>query len=330
MSAHDLPWSLVGAVAAIFAAVFILTLMAMASLARSGKERDLSGRIERYGPRRRVSTAADEYADKQKLNRAALDLTNRMMSPQTQRRLAERLDLAAVGRTPAEWTLLGCCLGIVVAAALSLGTGYVLIGIPAGALIAWATMRMSLSFMIRRRRAAFADQLPDMLQLIASALVSGFSLQQSVDAVVQEHAQPAAGEFARAIAEAKLGANLDDCLDMVATRMDSADLHWTVMAVRIQRSIGGNLAEVLTTIVGTIRERGFLRRQVRALSAEGRMSAWILVALPIVMGSYLFLVNRKYMRPLYTTPEGLAILVLAVLLVIVGAFWMRKTIQLEV
>lgn len=327
---HSVPWSLVGAVAAICAAIFILALTVLATLVRSGKERDLTGRIAHYGPRRQLKPVDESADSKQTLNRAALDVTKRMMSPQTQQQLAERLDLAAAGRTPAEWTLLGCGLGIVVAAALSLATGYVLVGVPLGALIAWLVMRMWLSFKIRRRRAAFADQLPDMLQLITSALKSGFSLQQAVDAVVRDNAQPAAGEFARALTEAKLGADLDDCLDMVATRMDSADLRWTVMAIRIQRSIGGNLAEVLATIFGTIRERSFLRRQVRALSAEGRLSAYILVALPVVMGGYLFLVNRKYMRPLYTTPGGLAALVVAVLLLIIGAFWMRKTVQLEV
>lgn len=196
--------------------------------------------------------------------------------------------------------------------------------------MAWLTMRMSLSVMIRRRRAAFADQLPDLLQLIASALQSGFSLQQAVDAVVHENAQPAVGEFSRALAEVKLGADLDDCLDMIATRMDSADLHWTVMAIRIQRGIGGNLAEVLTTIVGTIRERGFLRRQVRSLSAEGRLSAVILVALPILVGAWLFLTDRTYMRTLYTTPMGLLLFIGAIALLVIGTFWMRRMIRLEV
>jgi Flp pilus assembly protein TadB len=226
--------------------------------------------------------------------------------------------------------LLGCGLGVVLAAALSFATGYVLVGVPAGALLAWLIMRMSLSFMIRRRRAAFSDQLPDLLQLMASALQTGFSLAQALDAVVRDNAQPAAGEFSRALTEAKLGADLDDCMDTIATRMDSADLRWTVMAIRIQRGIGGNLAEILTTIVGTMRERGFLRRQVRALSAEGRLSAYILVALPVLVGAWLFTTDRPYMRVLYTTPIGLLMLIGAVVLLVIGGLWMRKTIQLEV
>lgn len=324
------PWILVAALAAISVSILLFALTMMGSLSRSGKARDLTSRIEHYGPRRALRLNTEAAAGKQGLNRAALDATNRMMSQQTQRRLAERLDHAGVARSPAEWTLLGVGLGIAVAAALTLLTGYVLVGVPVGVVVAWLTMRMSLSIMIRRRRAAFADQLPDLLQLIASALQSGFSLQQAVDAVVHENAQPAVGEFSRALAEVKLGADLDDCLDMIATRMDSADLHWTVMAIRIQRGIGGNLAEVLTTIVGTIRERGFLRRQVRSLSAEGRLSAVILVALPILVGAWLFLTDRTYMRTLYTTPMGLLLFIGAIALLVIGTFWMRRMIRLEV
>ncbi len=330
MNLHGWLSSLPFGLAAIFAGLFIAVLAVLGSLSVSGRRRDLAQRIEHYGPRRPRTAANDDAAGSQKLNRVALDVTKRLMSPAAQGRLAERLDLAAVARKPAEWALLGGCLGIVVAVALSLATGYVLVGVLGGALIAWLGMRMLLSFLIRRRRAAFADQLPDLLQLMASALQSGFSLLQALDAVVHEDAQPAAGEFARALAETKLGADLDDCLETVADRMASADLRWTVMAIRVQRGIGGNLGEVLTIIAGTIRERGFLRRQVRALSAEGRLSAIILVALPILVGGWMLLVSRAYMRPLYTTPEGLLMLSVAIALLIIGTFWMRKIIQLEV
>ena len=322
--------SLPVAAAVIFAAVFIAAVAALSSLSASGRQRELTERIGQYGPQRRRNAVPESADGTQKLNSLAQDLTKRLMSPAAQGRLAERLDLAGVARKPGEWVLLGCCLGFVVAAALSLVTGNVLIGVVVGALVGWLVMRMSLSFLLRRRRSAFAEQLPDLLQLMASALKSGFSLIQALDAVVRDSAQPAAGEFARALAESKLGADLDECLAMVANRMDSADLRWTVMAIRIQRSIGGNLAEVLTTIAGTMRERGFLRRQVKALSAEGRLSAYILVALPILVGGWLFLTNRKYMRPLYTTHIGLFMLGGAVAGLVVGALWMRKTIQLEV
>jgi Flp pilus assembly protein TadB len=191
-------------------------------------------------------------------------------------------------------------------------------------------MRVSLSMRIVRRRASFGEQLPDMLQLIASALRAGFSLAQAIDAVVREDVQPIAGEISRALGEVRLGGNLEDGLDAVANRMDSDDLRWTVTAIRIQQGVGGNLAEILLTIAGTIRERAFLRRHVRALSAEGRLSAYVLVALPVVIGIWLFVSASQYMRPLYTTPIGELMLGAAIVLVVLGAFWMRHMINIKI
>ena len=199
-----------------------------------------------------------------------------------------------------------------------------------GALIGWFGMRMLLNFLIRRRRAAFAEQLPDVLQLLASSLRSGFSLQQALDAVVRETGPPAGPEFTRALAEARLGAELEIGMETIADRMASDDLRWTVMAIRIQRGIGGNLAEVLTTTVHTIRERGYLRRQVHALSSDGRLSAYILVGLPVVIGAILFLAKPSYMRPLYTTHVGLLLLAGAVVLQVAGALLMRQMIKVEI
>jgi Flp pilus assembly protein TadB len=251
------------------------------------------------------------------------------MSPAAEQRLSGRLELAAVTRKPAEWVLLGGCVAVVIATAISVLTGNVIIGVLVGALVGWLSMRMLLSYLIRRRRGAFAEQLPDLLQLLASSLQSGFSLLQALDSVMRETAQPAAGEFARAMAEARLGAALEDCLETIADRMGSDDLRWTVMAIRIQKGIGGNLAEVLTTTVNTIRERGYLRRQVHALSAEGRLSAYVLVALPLVVGLFLFITRRTYMRPLYTTHEGELMLAGAFVLIVLGALIIRQMIKLE-
>lgn len=323
-------WSLDGGLAAIFVALFILAVTVFGSLARAGQQRDLAGRIASYGPRHGASQAYDEQGTAQRAGIVALDATKRLMSPEAQQRLAGRLEVAAVARKPAEWVLLGGCVAVVIAAAVSVLTGNVIIGVLVGALAGWLGMRMLLSFLIRRRRGAFAEQLPDLLQLLASSLRSGFSLLQALDAVVREASQPAGGEFGRALAEGRLGADLEDCLETIADRMGSEDLRWTVMAIRIQRGIGGNLAEVLTTTVTTIRERGYLRRQVKALSADGRLSAYILIALPAVIGGFLFLARRSYMRPLYTTHVGELMLIGAIVLEAIGAALMRQIIKVEI
>lgn len=323
-------WSLAVGLGAVGVAVFVLAMAVFGALTRAGEERDLVGRIASYGPRRGPSPGRDDQDGAAKAGNVALDVTQRLMSPTTEQRLASRLELAAVQRKPSEWALIGGGVTVVVAAVVSIVTGYVILGVLVGALIGWLSMRLLLSFLIRRRRAAFAEQLPDLLQLIASSLQSGFSLPQALDAVVREESQPASGEFARAMAEARLGGDLEDCLETIADRMASDDLRWTVMAIRIQRGIGGNLAEVLTTIVSTIRERGYLRRQVHALSAEGRMSAYVLIALPVAVGGFLFVFNPKYMRPLYTTAIGEFLLAGAVVLLVAGTLLMRQMIKLEV
>jgi Flp pilus assembly protein TadB len=322
-------WSLAAGLGAIFAALFTLAVTIFGTLSRAGEQRDLAGRIAPYGRRHGFSPPGDDLDGRAKAGSAALDMTKRLMTPAAQQRLSSRLELAGVTRTPTECALLGGCVGVVVAAALSLLTGNIIIGILLGALAGWLGSRSVLSFLIRRRRAAFAEQLPDLLQVIASSLQSGFSLMQALDAVVRQGAQPAAGEFARALAEARLGAQVEECLETVADRMASEDLRWTVLAIRIQRGIGGNLAEVLTTIVNTIRERGYLRRQVLALSAEGRLSAYVLIALPILIGAFLFITKPKYMRPLYTTHVGVFMLAGAFVLLAVGTLLMRQMIKLD-
>jgi tight adherence protein B len=189
--------------------------------------------------------------------------------------------------------------------------------------------RIFLSVRIGRRRAAFGEQLPDVLQLIVGSLRSGFSFAQAVDAVVRDGTQPAAGEFSRALAETRIGVPLEDGLNHVADRMQCEDLRWVVMATRIQREVGGNLAEVLTNTVDTMRERAQTRRHVRALSAEGRLSGYIIVGLPIVLGGWLTFSKPQYMSPLFTTPLGVMMVAAGVGLIIVGGFWIRALIKVE-
>src|SRR5439155_7848097 len=199
-----------------------------------------------------------------------------------------------------------------------------------GALAGWALPGLYRMWKARRKSRRFADLLPETLQLAVSALRSGFSLPQAIDALVREGPDPVAGEFGRAVAEIRLGGELEDALERCAARNDSRDLAWLVMAIRIQREVGGNLSEVLETAVDTMRERGRVARHVHALSAEGRMSAYVLVGLPVVLGAYMFLVRREYVRPLHSTTLGLIMLAGAVIMLGLGSFWMSRVIKVEV
>jgi tight adherence protein B len=319
-----------GAVGALVAAVVVIVLVASGVASSGRRGRRLAGHVAQYGPAPSDRRPADRDGDS-KVAGAALGLAERALQVRgTAKTLAERLDLAGMTIKPAEYVVLGACASFVLAACLTILLRSFLIGVPAGLVAGWLAARLLLSARIGRRRRAFDEQLPDVLQLLASSLQSGFSLAQALDAVVREGSQPAAGEFSRALGEARIGADMADALDSVAARMDSQDMRWTVMAIRIQRSVGGNLAEVLRNTIATMRERAFLRRHVRALSAEGRLSAYILVALPILLGGWLFYSARSYMELLYTTTFGLIMLGGAVVLVVIGAFWMRAFIKVEV
>jgi len=274
--------------------------------------------------------APPEGDDEGKVGGAVIGWVAGLLSSSLQERLARRLDLAGIARKPAEWVLLAAAASLVLSVLLSLLAGNPVAGVLLGFLAGWLGARLIVSVRIARRRAAFADQLPDVLQLVAGSLQSGFSLPQGLSAVVREDSQPAAGEFSRALAETRIGVELEAALDRVADRMDSTDLRWTVMAIRIQRSVGGNLVEVLRNTVVTMRERAQLRRHVRALSAEGRLSAYILLALPLFIGAWLFIGRRSYVHPLYSTPFGLVMLTGAAIFMVLGSLWMRAVIKVEV
>jgi Flp pilus assembly protein TadB len=243
-------------------------------------------------------------------------------------RIALGLDQAGMRLRPHEWLLLRATASITAAAVLFVAIGW--FGALLGLLVGWLGSGVYRAVRADRRSTAFNDQLPDALQLVIGSLRSGFSLSQALDAMVREARAPLSDEFGRALAEHRLGADLSDALDDAAKRARSEDLDWAVMAVRIQREVGGNLAEVLQTTVNTIRDRGRLRRHVKSLSAEGRLSGWVLVGLPIVLGTFMFTFRRDYLRPLYTEPLGILMLIGGVGLLGVGIFWMWRTVRVEV
>jgi tight adherence protein B len=187
-----------------------------------------------------------------------------------------------------------------------------------------------LAVMASRRQAKFDEQLPSTLQLVSGALQAGHSLQQAVDTVVHEAADPIAGEFQRVLTEARLGRPLEDAFEAMAKRTRSLDFEWTVMAIRLQRQVGGNLAEVLSTVSQTIRDRYSLKRQIRALSAEGRLSSLILSILPVLLFAALLLFNPAFLRPLFTTTVGIMMMAGAAVLMIFGVFWLKKITEIKV
>lgn len=245
-------------------------------------------------------------------------------------RLSRRLTSAGSGFKASEWVLLqaGCAvLGAFVG--LLAGQGNLLVGmifLVLGLLAPGVYLRVRTA----RRRRAFEANLPEVLQILSSALTAGLSLPQAVDTVVREGSEPIASEFKRVLVENRIGLSLEDAFDGVAERFASKDFAWVVMAIRIQRQVGGNLAELLLTVAGTMRERQYLRRQVQTLSAEGRLSAVILCALPPVFALFLLLTNPGFLAPLVADARGWFLLISSAVWMAIGVLWMSRLVKVEV
>jgi tight adherence protein B len=188
----------------------------------------------------------------------------------------------------------------------------------------------ALNFKAGMRKRQFNAQLPDMLQLLAGTLRAGYSLMQGVEAVSQEVTEPMGKELRRVVTESRLGRPLEEALDGIAERMASPDFAWAVMAIRIQREVGGNLSELLMTVADTMIARERLRRDIAALTAEGRVSALVLGILPVGLGLVMFALNPEYMGSLFDTTLGNILLGVAIVSMLIGFAWMRQIIKIEI
>jgi tight adherence protein B len=219
-------------------------------------------------------------------------------------------------------------VGSLVAAAV----GELLVGPLVGLLLAALVpvlARARFGMLAGKRERAFADQLDDSLQLMANSLRSGHSLQQGLAAVASEAEEPTSVEFSRIINETRVGRELGQALDEAARRMNSQDFVWVTQAIAINREVGGNLAEVLDGVSETIRERNAIRRQVKALAAEGKLSAIVLMALPFGVSGFLMISNPAYMAKFTQSLIGYALLVVGGVLLTIGGLWLRKTVQVK-
>jgi tight adherence protein B len=245
-------------------------------------------------------------------------------------RLAEGAD--ALERAGMSMRLPDFVLLVGLATVVAGGLGGVLGGVLIGLLLAAAVplgAKLLLKFRAGRRRAAFADQLDDSLQLMAGSLRAGHSLLRAVDSVSSEAPAPTSEEFSRIVNETRVGRDLNEALDEVAARMGSDDFVWVAQAIAIHREVGGNLAEVLDAVGHTIRERNAIRRQVKALSAEGKLSAIVLMALPFGVTFFISITNPAYIGRFTESFTGYVMLGVAVTMLLVGGLWLKKTVAIK-
>lgn len=240
-------------------------------------------------------------------------------------RLSRDLEKAGVALRVGEFVVLSVGSG-----ALGASLGYLMwalegafLGLIVGLLgpRAYITMRAS------KRQEAFAEQLGDTLQLLGGSLRAGYGLLQAIETVAEEAESPTAEEFRRIKVENQLGRDLVEALRAMAARMESKDFKWVVEAIEIHRDVGGDLGQIIDAVGDTIRDRGRIRRQIRALSAEGRISAIILVALPFVVGTIVSVTNPSYMSELTQSTPGRILIVLGLVFMGIGAAWLRKIVK---
>lgn len=228
---------------------------------------------------------------------------------------AEQVVLLTVGAT----VLTAWLLSI----AISAGMAILAFGLP-------LVVRAVIKYRADRRRRLFADQLPDNLQVLSSALRAGHSLVGALSVVVDDAPEPSRREFRRVVADEQLGVPLEDSLRQVAERMANRDLEQVALVAALQREAGGNSAEVLDRVAETIRDRAALRRLVRTLTAQGRMARWIVSGLPVALLVMISVLNADYMDPLFNRTSGRILLILAAGMVIAGSLVIRKIINIKV
>lgn len=326
------PWLLPAVVLVFFLGLFALLTLAL-SPATWGRNRSVlrSKEMQRYGLAGVGLHKAPDQSAVGSASQVALGWADRAVQARgLESSWSTALDRAGMPLRPKEWLIIRLGVALVAAALTVLLLPFWLVTAPLLGVLGWLLAGGYVRLKGNKRLKAFADGLPDVLQLVAGSLRSGFSLPQAVDNAAKDGQEPLAGEFARALAESRLGVPLEDALDRVAERMNSTDLTWTVMAIRIAREVGGNLAEVLLSTAETMRERGRIQRQVRVLSAEGRLSAYVLIALPLGILAFMVAFRGSYIAPLVTDPIGWVMSFYGVLSVLVGTWWMSRLVKLEV
>jgi tight adherence protein B len=292
------------------------------------REARLERRLAGYGVVSENTPIGSETSDSIHLVQQASEVAGRIAGAGVLEKVEMLLEQAKLPLRPAEF-LVYAPIAAVIAAVFA----YLLFG-PVMAVVAVIALIAS-PFMILKRRSKkrlkmFQSQLPDALNLLAGSMRAGFSFMQGLEAVAEEASEPIRGELQRAFTESRLGRPVEEALDDAARRMDSRDLGWAVMAIRIQREVGGNLAELLDTVAETMTHRERLRREIKSLTAEGRMSAIVLSIFPPAFAAMLYLLQPGYMNLLFSETIGIICVIGGAILSVVGWFWLARIVKIEV
>lgn len=222
--------------------------------------------------------------------------------------------------------------GFIVGFVLGRGLTQPVLGTLVGIVVAgvgWMAPQWYMSYRAKRRTAKFVSQLGDTISLMANSLRAGYSLFQTMEMVSRESPPPMSEEFLRVVREVGLGISAQEAMDHLLRRIQSEDLDLLVTAINIQHEVGGNLAQILEVIGETIRERVRIKGEVSVLTAQGRLSGYIISGLPVAVAGFLFVVNPGYIGRLFQFP-WICMPIAGLTLIIIGFFVMRKITTIEV
>jgi tight adherence protein B len=288
---------------------------------------DLELRLRAYNV---SEEAAATKAPAKPLRERIFDTLNRSA---TQRkggsRLAEKLSKADIKLRVSEWYAVNLTVGLVLAAASFLRFQSIIIAV-VFFVIGVILPRFYLGMRVRRRIRRFNNQLGETLMLVSNALKAGQSFSQAVDTVAKNAPAPMSAEFNRASREINLGLSTEDALINMNKRVSSEDFDLVVVAVSIHRQVGGNLAEILDAISDTIRQRIRIKGEIRTLTAQARISGYIITALPFALGGIITLITPSYTKPLIENPLGWAMIGYAIFSISIGYFLISKITAIEV
>jgi Flp pilus assembly protein TadB len=311
----------------IFVVVSVLALLAFAILTGLDiRSRSVRKRMAQY-----VNVPTEEESKVRRAEVAGMlaDRAQKRVEGQRWWQNFERdVDLAGFSSSAvmlAGWTLIGGVVASLVAAVAFRSLFGLLVG-----LVAPLVLRALIKNRIKRKRSAFAEELPDNLEVLAGALRAGHSLIGAMGVMVDGATEPSKTEFRRVLQDEQLGVPLDEALMVMAQRMDNLDVEQVAIVTRLQRQAGGNTAEVLDRVVENIRGRMDLQRLIRVLTAQGRIARYILTGIPIALLIFFFWVNPTWLEPLWTETAGQFALGAWVIMLIAGWFAIKKIVDIEV
>jgi tight adherence protein B len=239
--------------------------------------------------------------------------------------LLERADLP-LRTVEFTWLLIGCSFVFAVLAAL---TGRSTLVILAMFLVGAFLPYFFVWFKAKRRMQAFEDQLPDLLITMAASLKAGHSFKQGIQSVVDEGQEPAAKELRRVLTDTQLGRPMEEALQETADRIGSKNFSFVITAVNIQRQVGGSLAGLFDMVADTVRDRQQFARKIRSLTAMGRASAYVLLALPFFIAIAITLLNPTYMDPLYHSHAGHVLIALGMTMMVFGSLVLQRIVSFK-